>query len=239
MKPVVGVIPLFDEEKDSIWMVPGYMEGILQAGGLPIILPLKAEDDELLQLCDMCNGFLFTGGQDVDPAVYGAEKSRWCGMPNHDRDVLETRIFAYALEKDKPVFGICRGIQLINALLGGTLYQDLPAEYEGSKEVEHHMKPPYDVPCHQVTVPENTPLWQLLRKSILKVNSYHHQAIKELARTLKAMAISEDGLIEAVYMPDKRFIQAVQWHPELIYQADEDARKLFGSFVDACREISL
>lgn len=234
MKPVVGVIPLFDEEKDSIWMVPGYMEGIRMAGGIPIILPLKAREDEIIQVAQMCNGFLFTGGHDVDPALYHEEKSEKCGSVNHDRDVLEQRIFEYALEADKPVFGICRGIQLINVLCGGTLYQDLHAEYQGTKKVEHHMQPPYDVPCHQVEILRGTPLAKLLNKSTLAVNSYHHQAIKDLAKKLEPMAVSEDGLVEAVYMPGKRFIQAVQWHPEFIYLADEDECKLFRAFVDAC-----
>lgn len=234
MKPVVGVIPLFDEEKDSIWMVPGYMEGIRMAGGIPIILPLKAQEDEIAQVVRMCNGFLFTGGQDVDPALYGAPRSEKCGLANHDRDVLEQRIFEYALTADKPVFGICRGIQLINVLCGGTLYQDLPTEYKGTKKTEHHMQPPYDVACHQVEIISNTPLENVLKKSTLSVNSYHHQAIKDLAENLKPMAISEDGLVEAVYMPGKRFIQAVQWHPEFIYLVDEDACKLFEAFVDAC-----
>lgn len=234
MKPVVGVIPLFDEEKDSIWMVPGYMEGIRMAGGIPIILPLKAQEDEIAQVVRMCNGFLFTGGQDVDPALYGAPRSEKCGLANHDRDVLEQRIFEYALTADKPVFGICRGIQLINVLCGGTLYQDLPTEYKGTKKTEHHMQPPYDVACHQVEIISNTPLENVLKKSTLLVNSYHHQAIKDLAENLKPMAISEDGLVEAVYMPGKRFIQAVQWHPEFIYLVDEDACKLFEAFVDAC-----
>lgn len=236
MKPVVGVIPLFDEEKDSIWMVPGYMEGIRMAGGIPIILPLKAQDDELDQVARMCNGFLFTGGQDVEPALYGAPRSEKCGLANHDRDVLEQRIFAYALEADKPVFGICRGIQLINVLCGGTLYQDLPTEYRGTKETEHHMLPPYDVPCHQVDIISGTPLEDILKKPTISVNSYHHQAIKDLSEDLNPMAISEDGLVEAVYMPGKKFVQAVQWHPEFIYLVDEDACKLFRAFVDACKE---
>lgn len=236
MKPVIGVIPLFDDEKDSIWMVPGYMEGIGLAGGLPIILPLKAQEDEIRQAAGMCNGFLFTGGHDVDPVLYHASKSEKCGPANHDRDMLEQRIFKYALEADKPVFGICRGIQLINVLCGGTLYQDLPTEYKGTKEVEHHMQPPYDVPCHQVEIISGTPLEGILNKSTLAVNSYHHQAIKDLAESLKPMAISEDGLVEAVYMPGKRFVWAVQWHPEFIYLTDEDARRLFQAFVNACME---
>lgn len=235
MKPVIGVVPLFDEEKDSIWMIPGYMEGIRAAGGLPVILPLKADDNEISQLVEMCDGFLLTGGQDVNPTLYRTDRSVNCGMPNHDRDELEQKLFALAVEKDKPVFGICRGIQFINAVCGGSLYQDLPTEYKADNPVEHHMTPPYDVPCHQVTVLENTPLYELLGETTMPVNSYHHQAIKELAPSLSAMAVSEDGLIEAVYLPGKRFVQAVQWHPELIYQVDKRALKLFKAFVDACK----
>lgn len=235
MKPIIGVIPLFDEEKDSIWMVPGYMEGIRMAGGIPIILPLQADDEEINQVADMCAGFLFTGGHDVGPELYGAVKSPNCGLANKERDELERKVFSYALAKDKPVFGICRGIQLINALCGGTLYQDLSTEYEGSKETNHHMHPPYDVHCHQVEIEEDTPLYAVLRKLTIGVNSYHHQAIKDLADSLKPMAVSEDGLIEAVYMPGKKFIQAVQWHPEFIYLKDEDARKLFETFVQNCK----
>lgn len=100
------------------------------------------------------------------------------------------------------------------------------------------MSPPYDVPCHQVEILADTPLFRLLGKSGLAVNSYHHQAVKELAPCLRPMAVSEDGLTEALYMPGKRFIQAVQWHPEFSYRKDEDARKLFGSFVGACTDYS-
>ncbi len=233
-KKIIGVIPLFDEEKDSIWMLPGYMEGIREAGGLPIILPLKAEESEIEQLCEMCDGFLFTGGHDVNPSLYGEEKHAHCGLPNPDRDALEKEVFRIAVEEDKPVFGICRGIQLINALCGGTLYQDLPSEYQGSVPIEHHMTPPYDVACHRVEILPDTPLHKLLGVTTLAVNSYHHQAVKDLAKSLKPMAVSEDGLIEAVYMPDKKFVQAVQWHPEFIYRVDETARKILKSFVDAC-----
>lgn len=241
MKPVIGVIPLFDEDKDSIWMLPGYMDGIRFAGGLPVILPLKADMEDITQIGGICDGFLFTGGHDVDPAIYGAAKSNNCGPSNHDRDVLEKKVFEYALRLNLPVFGICRGIQLINAFCGGTLYQDIPTEYNPDKyasasRVEHHMNPPYDEPCHEVTILEDTPLSKLLNKSTASVNSYHHQAVKDLAPSLLPMAISEDGLIEALYMPDKRFVQAVQWHPEFNFLKDEDSRQLFISFVRACKE---
>lgn len=237
MKPVIGVIPLFDETKDSIWMLPGYMDGIRLAGGLPIILPLKADMEDITQLCGICDGFLFTGGHDVDPAMYGAVKSDKCGVSNHDRDALEKKVFDYALIADLPVLGICRGIQLINVLCGGTLYQDLPTEHNSTVKVDHHMSPPYDVPCHEVTILEDTPLFKELDSLTLSVNSYHHQAVKDLAPSLLPMAVSEDGLIEALYMPGKKFIQAVQWHPEFNFHRDESSRRLFNSFVNACKTI--
>lgn len=239
MKPTIGVIPLWDDEKDSIWMLPGYMNAIRESGGLAIILPLKADRDDIVQLCGMCDGFVFTGGHDVNPNLYNQPKDSKCGKANDDRDFLEAEVFGYALENDVPVLGICRGIQLINALCGGTLYQDLPSEYNSSRNIDHvnhQMTPPYDKPCHSVSIVEDSPLFDLLAESEIAVNSYHHQAIKDLACSLEAMAYSEDGLIEAVYMPNKTFIQAVQWHPEFNFHCDENSRKLLQSFIAHCKQ---
>lgn len=232
MRPVIGVVPLFDEEKDSVWMVPGYLSGIEEAGGLPLILPFTAKEEEVEEAAALCNGFLFTGGHDVAPSVYGQERKQTCGPSCNVRDALEKKLFQTALENNKPVFGICRGIQMINALCGGTLYQDLPTEY--ACRVEHHMEPPYDRTAHQVEIVPDTPLSGWLRQASIGVNSYHHQAVKQLGSGLKPMAFSEDGLVEAVYMPEQKFVAAVQWHPEFSYQKEESSRILFGKFVEAC-----
>lgn len=232
MRPVIGVVPLFDEEKDSVWMVPGYLSGIEEAGGLPLILPFTAKEEEVEEAAALCNGFLFTGGHDVDPSVYGQERKQTCGPSCSVRDALEKKLFQTAIENNKPVFGICRGIQMINALCGGTLYQDLPTEY--ACRVEHHMEPPYDRTAHQVEIVPDTPLSGWLRQASIGVNSYHHQAVKQLGSGLKPMAFSEDGLVEAVYMPEQKFVAAVQWHPEFNYQKEESSRILFGKFVEAC-----
>lgn len=236
MKPIIGIMPLFDDERDSIWMLPGYMDGIRFAGGLPVILPLKADNEDIAQICTVCDGFLFTGGQDVNPAMYNEQMRNGCGSPNYDRDKLEKRIFEYALIYDIPVLGICRGIQIINVLCGGTLYQDIPTEYDAVNKAEHRMSAPYDLPCHKVDILENTPLFRELNLSTISVNSYHHQAVKKLAPTLLPMAVSKDGLIEALYRPDKKFIQAVQWHPEFNFHKEETSRRIFRSFVNSCRQ---
>lgn len=232
-KPIIGVLPLFDSEKDSLWMLPGYMEGIENAGGVPAMLPLTASDEELNALLSVCSGFLFTGGQDVNPALYGAQKSPHCGEICTARDEMETALLKKALAADKPILGICRGIQIINAALGGTLYQDLETEHPS--ETEHHMSPPYDRGVHSVIVLKDSPLGDILKTDTLKVNSYHHQAVCTLAPALTEAARSEDGLIEAVYMKDKRFVLAVQWHPEFSFRTDENSKKIFSAFVAACK----
>lgn len=233
MRPVIGVVPLFDEEKNSVWMVPGYLSGIEEAGGLPLILPFTAQEEEVAEAAALCDGFLFTGGHDVDPSVYGQKRMKVCGPSCRVRDAMEKKLFQTALNENKSVFGICRGIQMINALCGGTLYQDLPTEY--ACRVEHHMAPPYDQTAHQVTIIPGTPLSDWLKQDSIGVNSYHHQAVKVLGAGLKPMAVSEDGLVEAVYMPEQKFVAAVQWHPEFNYQKEESSKILFRKFVDTCR----
>ena len=232
-KPIIGVTPLFDRERDSYWMLPGYLEGLEQAGAIPIVLPLPEDLDDLPQLVSLCDGLLFTGGQDVSPALYGEAPKPTCGEVCPARDRMEQTLLHLALERDLPVLGICRGIQFLNAVLGGTLYQDLPTEYPF--QTQHHMPPPYDRAVHTVTLQPGTPLAELLGTEHIGVNSYHHQAVKTLAPCLTEMAWSEDGLIEAVCLPGTRFVWAVQWHPEFSFRVDEHSRKIFGAFVAAAK----
>jgi putative glutamine amidotransferase len=232
MKPVIGIMPLYDEKRDALWMLPGYYKAIEDCGGIPMILPLTTDMENLGYFIEECDGFLLTGGQDVDPAMYGEEKSEKCGEICAVRDTMERVILDASLALDKPVFGICRGIQMLNVRLGGTLYQDLPSEHPS--DAEHSMKAPFDRTVHEVNIVPGSPLHELLGVETLGVNSCHHQAIRDLADGLDAMAISEDGLVEAVYVPQRSFVMAVQWHPELCYQTSEENRKLFESFIEAC-----
>ncbi|MCR4788195.1 MAG: gamma-glutamyl-gamma-aminobutyrate hydrolase family protein [Lachnospiraceae bacterium] len=233
LKPVIGVMPLWDDEKESIWMLPGYFSGISRAGGLPLMLPFTKDEGELDQLFEMCDGFLFTGGHDVSPEIYGEKPLEGLVASCKKRDEMESAVLRKAIEKDKPVLGICRGIQFINAKLGGTLYQDLPLQHPS--ETDHHQKPPYDIPVHEVDITEDSPLYKCLGEKKIRVNSYHHQAVKDVAPGLEIMAVSEDGLVEGLYLPKHRFLWAVQWHPEFSFESDENSQKIFGSFVDSCR----
>ena len=233
-RPVIGIVPLVDIQKESYRMLPGYMDGVAEAGGLPIMLPLPDDEEQIDQLVALCDGFLFTGGQDVEPSLYGEEKGAACGECCPERDAMEVKLLNAALKLDKPIFGICRGIQFINTALGGTLYQDLPSQHPSA--IEHHQRPPYDVPVHTVTPIPSTPLAALLGDGPFAVNSYHHQAVKKFASVWSAMAVAPDGVIEAAYMPGKRFVWAVQWHPEFSFRVDENSRKLFHAFVRAAEE---
>ncbi len=235
-KKIIAVVPLWDDEKESIWMLPGYMNGIKEAGAIPVILPLSSSAEDVLKVFEMCDGLLMTGGQDVSPSLYKEQSRMNCGAPCAERDLLESALYAKALEQDKPVLGICRGIQLINVLQGGTLYQDLPSEYESS--IEHHMEPPYTRVAHNVSIKKQTPLFELLLTETLGVNSYHHQAVKNLGADLEVMAVSEDGLVEAVRHAGRRFVWAFQWHPELDFHVNPNSRKIFDAFINACEAIN-
>ena len=233
MRPVIGLIPLYDETKESYWMLPGYMKVLEQCGALPIMLPLTSDEEELAQSLELCDGLLLTGGHDVDPVLYHEQPKAACGVPCRERDAMECRLLGWALEINLPVFGICRGIQFLNAYLGGTLYQDLPTEYDSS--IEHHMTPPYDRTAHKVTVLADTVLAEILGAGELPVNSYHHQAVKNTAPGVTTMAVSEDGLVEAISVDGKKFAVGVQWHPEFSYENNAQSLKLVQAFVDACR----
>ena len=236
--PLIGVVPLVDEGRDSYWMLPGYFEGILEAGGAPVMLPLTDGPEVLARLVSSCDGILVTGGQDVSPELYGeqgADAVTLCGELCAARDKMESALIPLAVRGDVPVLGICRGIQVINAVLGGTLWQDLPKQRPS--EVEHHGLPPYEEPVHEVDVLSSTPLAEAIGAGSY-VNSYHHQALRDLAPGLEAMAVAPDGVIEAVWRPESRFLWAVQWHPEFSRGVDEKSRKVFSAFVDAAREAS-
>lgn len=231
LKPLVGVMPLWDDEKESIWMLPGYMNGLIQAGATPIIFPFSSDEEELIHLVDMCGGILFTGGHDVSPLLYQEKPLQGLVSCCDMRDEMEKIVLKASMDADKSILGICRGIQFINVALGGTLYQDLPLQHPS--DTIHRQQAPYDVPVHQVQIKKDSPLYKCLGTECLSVNSCHHQAVKTLAPSLKSMAISSDGLTEAIYHPDQKFLWAVQWHPEFSYQNDPHSKKIFTAFVNS------
>lgn len=229
-KAVIGVVPLFDVERDSLWMLPAYLQCLKTVGALPVILPLEQPEDSR-QMVQLCDGILITGGQDVDPALYGQTRLERCGEPLPALDRLGEALLREAMVLDLPVLGICRGLQLINVCLGGTLWQDLPSQRPGGRN--HRMERPYNRAEHPVSL--TGPLAALYGSQEIGVNSCHHQGIQTLAPCLRPMALSDDGVIEAAFHPDQRFLWAVQWHPEFFDPVSGPGIPIFRAFAEAAK----
>lgn len=231
-KAVIGVLPLYDENMESIWMLPAYFDAIINSGAIPVMLPFNINKSDIDCIDEMFDGYLFTGGNDINPELYGEKDNGKCGIIIKARDELEKLVFQKAYSEDKPIFGICRGLQIINILLGGSLYQDLSTEKPS--KLLHRMTKPYDAEAHSVNIEKDSSLYSLLNVEKIGVNSCHHQAIKVLAPSLKSMAKADDGLIEAVEDKTRNFLWAVQWHPEFSYKVNDSSRKIIREFVNAC-----
>lgn len=228
-KPLIALIPQMDEE-GRWWMNPDYLNSVSRAGGIGVVLPLTGDREELEEIARRFDGFLFTGGPDVEPALYGQTKEEFCGDISPERDDMEMKLFRLVFHLDKPILGICRGIQLMNIALGGTLYQDLPTQFPS--HVSHRvLEKPLARETHEIVVEPDCPFGDLPLN--LMVNSRHHQAIECLAPGLKVRARAFDGVIEAVFMPQKPQVRAVQWHPENF--RNDLSRCIFEEFLSFCR----
>ena len=232
MRPIIGLLAEVDEEFNTRVQEP-YFKAIEIAGGLPLLLPCVRERDSVERFIDACDGFFFTGGMDVDPALYGEEPSVHLGELQPNRDELELRVFELVRGCQKPVLAICRGAQLVNVALGGTLYQDIPSQV--ATPIPHRQTEPKYSTSHEVSILQSTPLHELIGADRMRANSFHHQAVKTLGVGLEVMARADDGIIEAFYLPGERYLRAYQWHPERLVEVDAENRRLLEDFIEACR----
>ena len=230
--PIIGITALWDKPTNSTVMRPSYINALEYAGAMPVVIPLTESTSVLDYYLDICDGILLSGGQDVQPELYGETPLPHCGEVAPCRVKLDRCAFESALAQDKPILGICRGCQAMNVFAGGSLYQDLNIDF-GTEE-NHRMVEPFNRMVHQMIPQSGTALAELLGEQIFEVNSIHHQGIKRLAEPFDIMAVSPDGIIEAIYMPKRRFVWGVQWHPELLYQNHAKHAAIFSEFVRAC-----
>ncbi len=231
-KPIVLIFCSRSDNRKMHMLRTNYMTSLSNEGLIPIIAPMFATREDYAELCAMADGFLFSGGADVHPSRYGEEVLPVCGEIDETRDKSEYDALPEAIATGKPIFAICRGIQLLGAFTGGKLYQDLPSQRPS--DVLHSQNEDPSVCSHGVSIKKGTLLYSIIGKEEIRVNSFHHQAIRETS--LSVCAYSEDGVIEGVEDPSHPFFLGVQWHPEHTAHCDEDSRVLFSAFADAVRK---
>ncbi|HZK35214.1 MAG TPA: gamma-glutamyl-gamma-aminobutyrate hydrolase family protein [Bacillota bacterium] len=229
MRPLIGVTCNYDFESDNSKVFNGYYESIIGVGGLPLLIPATENLSAQETLMHM-DGLLLTGGQDIDPYLFAEDPDPNIGMINPIRDRLEIQLCQEAIRRDMPVLGICKGLQIMAIVSGGTLYQDINTGYEG-KLICHNQKSPGCYGIHQVSLRPNTLLKKIFGKDTLRVNSFHHQAVKTPGESLVVSATSKDGIIEAVEATNLAFFLGVQWHPEQMTGTSPEMAKLFKAFV--------
>lgn len=212
-----------------------YFDSLEDAGAVGMPIPIVSDPERLRHLYERIDALLLPGGADVDPPRYGAEPRDDCNLwVVPELDDVELRLAGWALADGLPILGICRGIQVLNVACGGTLWQDV--QVEGATGESHDQEPrPRDTVVHDVELEPNSLLARTLGRSRLRVNSLHHQAVREVGADLRAVARSLDGLIEGVEMPSAKFVVGIQCHPEELSRKEEWASRLFAALVDAAR----
>jgi len=212
-----------------------YLDAILTPGGLPNLLPTSLPIAALPELVNRFDGFVFSGGGDVDPALYGGHLDATVHSIDPERDDFERALIPLVLEADKPLLAICRGAQILNVALGGSLYEDIPSALPAALRHDWYPNIPRDYLAHTVEIEPGSRLAEILGTRKLRTNSLHHQAIRQPAPGLEVVARAEDDVIEAVELPGKCFAIGVQWHPECLPE-EPAMQRLFSEFVKVARE---
>ena len=234
--PLIGITTsvTVDKTPERAYVNLTYIRAVQAAGGIPILLTPHLAAEIVAALWQRLDGLLLTGGGDIDPATFARLRHPKVDDVSPARDELELGLTRRAVDDGVPLFAICRGIQVLNVALGGTLVQDLPGERPGP--IVHSQSEPRDQPTHAVKVMgEGTRLGRVLGALEIAVNSMHHQAIDRLGDGLREVAWAPDGVIEGVELSGERFVVGVQWHPEELVGHDRAARSLFAALVDAAR----
>ncbi|MDO4912812.1 MAG: gamma-glutamyl-gamma-aminobutyrate hydrolase family protein [Lactobacillus sp.] len=234
-KPIIGISG--SELIDQSAPFPGYrrsyvnedyVDSVVQNGGVPFIIPFIEDDDVIREQMEHVDALILSGGHDVDPALYGEEPEQKLGEIWPARDHFDGKLLEFAEEKKIPVLGVCRGLQLINVLHGGSLYQDL--SYRSEKTLKHSQNHTPSLPTHGVKIEKDSKLYDIYGKSELRVNSFHHQLIKKVAPDLKAVATASDGVVEGVESEDG-LVMGVQWHPEMLHRSVDLQNNIFKNLI--------
>jgi putative glutamine amidotransferase len=241
MRPIIGITPDFHSGNTKGFISKGeptyflrarYIEAIKDLGGIPFVLPITEDPKLQAELLRRIDGLLITGsGPDLDPRLYGEHRKARFKIMSRQRSAFELGLAKKAMKLDRPILGICGGLQLLNVAMGGSLIQDIATQMQGS--LVHQQETVATRASHRVKITRGTQLHRILGADLLKVNSSHHQAPKTVARGWIVNAVATDGIIEGLESPRHRFAIGVQWHPEFLYPKDEASRRLFRALLRA------
>lgn len=236
-QPLIGISGSMNAEESQYFIKRDYVRSLTEAGAIPLLLAPDMTDEQARQCAGELDGLLLAGGNDVSPRCFGQEPEQGLGEVSPLRDQNELRLIELFLEKGMPILGICRGVQMLNVALGGTLIQDLSSRRrreDSQPAISHRQTAPGQYPSHRVEVAEGSLLEQIVGRRELWVNSFHHQAVGEVAGRANLSAWAADGVAEAIELADAKFVLGIQWHPEkMTCREDEASRRLFAAFAQA------
>lgn len=235
-KPLIGITTYGRNQHNQFCLPANYVEAVRRAGGIPVLIP--AGEPHVAALLERLDGLILAGGGDIDPELYQGTRHETLYMIDPERDATELALARQVAANGKPTLGICRGIQVINVALGGTLIEHLPDEVNG--EIAHRNPPPTPADIsshtqHELQLTAESRLAHILEVTQLSSASWHHQALRRVARELQVVAQAEDGTVEAVELPGHPWLIAVQWHPEITAGEDPVQQRLFDLFVQAAQ----
>lgn len=241
-KPIIGISSSITVENEPFFMgykrcylSKDYVDAIIKNGGIPFIIPLSEDKEVIEAQVDFIDALLLSGGVDVNPLYYGEEPQEKLHDILPERDTYEDILLRKAKQKNIPILGICRGMQFMNAFHGGTLYQDL--SYIGKENILKHCQDAYpEIASHSINCKEDSKIFEMLESKNLKVNSYHHQALKKVADNFIVSAVAPDGVIEAIEDKNYNFLVGVQWHPEMMHRNHDVMNNIFKKFIDEAKK---
>jgi len=233
---IVGVSAAYDWTRNTYSISEAYIKSIEIAGGTPIIIP-PTYNMSIEEILDRIDAVILSGGPDIDPYLYGEIPIPKMGQINPLRDKFEIELARKTVEKGKPLLAICRGIQVLNVAFNGTLYQDINTQIPNSIRHAWHTttgtEVPPNYPTHTVKLKRDSKIYRIFNKEVLRVNSFHHQAVKDVAKGFEATAWADDGVIEAIEYIGDKFVIGVQWHPEWMW--DSEMIKIFKALIEAAK----
>lgn len=233
MSTYIGIFPDTNDINNKIELNKDYYNAIVNIGAIPIILPY-ANHVDLKDILDIVDGVLLTGGDDIDPAFLDEGPLTSLGKVNPERDIRELSIARYCLQERIPLLGICKGMQVMGIACGGQLYQDIYSQ-KTSHTIQHQQKAPSWYGWHEIELEQDTKLYTIIHNTTIRVNSFHHQGMKDSGSLLKVCARSKDDLIEAIEHPEHPFYIGVQWHPERMFHKNKQQQQLFKSFLKSAK----